>query len=237
MIWLQNIQDVLDENFAENLQNQITQVNTALESRNNDLASQAVGKGASLIGVHDAANLFTSITVEGALKEAITAANQAKSKAHDIKSKRAGVVGAPLVSTDTQAHLQSKTQTIKDTLASNLTAKGQSSVGTETLLALVNKVPLISTGKKIATGTYPSFTIPSKLAIRTISTGFKPKYFMAYINGGVYKDDFLVRERGDWLGNIYCVVYTFDADSVSIKFSSDYAQQTTYNFEWIAISE
>lgn len=45
---------------------------------------------------------------------------------------------------------------VKSKLATNLTSKGQSSVGTETLDALINKVPLISTGKKYASGQAPS---------------------------------------------------------------------------------
>ena len=51
-----------------------------------DMASQELGKGASLVGVHDAGNLFTSTTVEGALKEAITQANAAFTSASNGKS-------------------------------------------------------------------------------------------------------------------------------------------------------
>lgn len=51
-----------------------------------DLASQALNKGASLIGVHDADALFTATTVEGALKEAITKANSAFQSASNGKT-------------------------------------------------------------------------------------------------------------------------------------------------------
>lgn len=44
-------------------------------------------------------------------------------------------------------------QDIKRLLAANLTGKGQASVATETLTALVNKVANVNTGKKFATGT------------------------------------------------------------------------------------
>ena len=50
------------------------------------MASQELGKGASLVGVHDAGALFTSTTVEGALKEAISKANSAFTSASNGKS-------------------------------------------------------------------------------------------------------------------------------------------------------
>src|SRR5690606_26096168 len=88
-------------------------------------------------------------TTDKTLKGAI---NEVKQSANDIKSKWASVIGSPLVSTDTQAQLQSKTQTIKNTLATNLSNKGQSASGTETLTSLVNKVANVNTGKRFATG-------------------------------------------------------------------------------------
>lgn len=53
-----------------------------------DMASQELGKGASLVGVHDAANLFTATTVEGALKETFTLASNGKTA---VKNAVAGV--------------------------------------------------------------------------------------------------------------------------------------------------
>jgi len=108
------------------------------------------------IDAHNASNIsfvppagMTATDVQQAIAQAFQQAN-------DIKGKWAGVVGSPLLSTDTQAQLQSKTQTIKNTLATNLSNKGQPSVGTETLTDLVNKVPNINTGKKFAAGTVTS---------------------------------------------------------------------------------
>lgn len=56
------------------------------------MASQELGKGASLVGVHDAGNLFTTTTVEGALKEAITQANAAFTYGNNVKSDTVGVL-------------------------------------------------------------------------------------------------------------------------------------------------
>lgn len=131
----------------------VKSVADALETHKQDLASQEVGKGASLIGVQDADGLFTAITVEGALKEAKEKADLAFTQANDIKTKWSSVVGSPLLSSDTSDDLQSKTQTIKNTLATNLTIKGQTSVGAEPLGELADKVALVNTGKRWATGT------------------------------------------------------------------------------------
>ncbi len=57
------------------------------------------------------------------------------------------VIGSPLVVIDTFSTLKDKTQTVKNTLASNLTNKGQTSTGVETLTNLVNKVGSISKGQ------------------------------------------------------------------------------------------
>lgn len=108
-----------------------------------------------------------------AVKTAMDRADAAFTQANDIKSKWASVIGSPLSATDTQALLQSKTQTIKNTLATNLTNKGQVSTGTETLTALVNKVANVNTGKKFASGS--TNTIPNtnrRVEVRNLT--FRP---------------------------------------------------------------
>jgi len=110
-----------------------------------DLASNAAGKGASLISVEDAAGHFTGTNVEAVLAELFTFAN-------DGKTGLASVIGSPATAADTFAQLKTHIQTIKNTLATNLTAKGQSATATETLAALVDKVANIQTGKRFASG-------------------------------------------------------------------------------------
>ncbi|MBR2756539.1 MAG: tail fiber protein [Exiguobacterium sp.] len=82
----------------------------------------------------------------------VNAVNELFTFANDGKTKWSSVIGSPLASSDTFTQMQTKTQTIKNTLATNLTNKGQSSTGTETLTALANKVANVSTGKKVASG-------------------------------------------------------------------------------------
>lgn len=53
----------------------VTNLSTSLTSSLADMSSQASGKGASLIGLNDSANKFTSTNVEGAMLELFTSAN------------------------------------------------------------------------------------------------------------------------------------------------------------------
>ncbi len=105
-----------------------------------------------------------------AVKTAMDRADAAFLQANDQKTKWASVIGSPLSSSDTSSVLQSKTQTIKNTLASNLSAKGQAAIGTETLTNLVNKVASVNTGKKYATGTIN----PTSFPITVTGLSFQP---------------------------------------------------------------
>lgn len=116
------------------------------------------------------------------LAPTMKALNEVKQYANDIKTKWASVVGSPLVSSDTQAQLQSKTQTIKNTLASNLTAKGQTSVGTETLMDLVSKVANVNTGRKWASGTAVSSTSSASYKLGDDSVDNRPSLTISGLN-------------------------------------------------------
>lgn len=124
---------------------------------------------ATNISIVDSTNKFTATDVEGALSELFTNAN-------NLKSDWAGVVGSPLLTTDTSAQLKSKTQTIKNDLATHLTSKGQSSLGTEVLASLVAKVASITTGKKWASGTTQASNVNIVVTrLSTTSQDYKDK--------------------------------------------------------------
>lgn len=112
--------------------------------------------------------------------------NELFTNASNIKSDWAGVIGSPLLATDTSAQLKSKTQTLKNTMATNLSAKGQTSVGTESLNSLINKIPNISTGKKWASGQIPVKTVPLGETLNNPISGldFLPSVIVAV--GGIY---------------------------------------------------
>jgi hypothetical protein len=68
-------------------------------------------------------------------------------------------------------------QEAKSILAANLTNKGQSSVNTETLAALVAKVANVNTGKKWASGTKAS---ESGYKLTVTNLAFTPEYIFAW---------------------------------------------------------
>ncbi len=94
---------------------------------------------AATVTIADAGGRFIANNVEGALTELFQFAN-------DGKTKWSTVVGSPLVSGDTFTQMESKTQTIKTDLAANLSLKGISANGAETLTSLVSKVGTVPTG-------------------------------------------------------------------------------------------
>lgn len=90
---LQGQVNTANSNIAANA----TALNTKAASA--DLSSTAANKGASLIGIQDAGNLITATTVEGALQEVMTAANNAANSTA-LKTQLAGTTngqGAQLV--------------------------------------------------------------------------------------------------------------------------------------------
>ncbi len=137
------------------------------------------------IGAHNATNIsvmnpnFTGIDLDTVLDELFTSAN-------NLKSDWAGVVGSPLISSDTSAQLKSKTQTIKNDLATNLSAKGQSSLGTETLDALVDKVTSISTSKQKADGSFAkTFISADETFVISNNLSFAPRHIIVkFISNG-----------------------------------------------------
>lgn len=130
-----------DSGFAST--ESVTAVSDALTTHKAEDAIDA--HNATSISVADANNRFTGNNVETVLDELFTFANNGKT---DIAS----VIGSPATVGDTFTQLKTHIQTSKNDLATNLSAKGQSSVGTEPLDALVDKVALVNTGKKSASG-------------------------------------------------------------------------------------
>ncbi|ARC84545.1 phage tail-collar fiber family protein [Clostridium argentinense CDC 2741] len=64
------------------------------------------------------------------------------------------VIGSPLTTSDTFDSMKSKIQTLKNTFATNLTSKEQSSSGSESLESLINKVKNINPQKKWVKGDF-----------------------------------------------------------------------------------
>ncbi|MCD7034565.1 hypothetical protein LRR81_09965 [Metabacillus sp. GX 13764] len=132
-------------------------------------------KQASNITVADASNLFTAADLEGVLKELFTNANNGKTNL-------AGVIGSPASATGSFDDLKTVIQNVKNKVAANLTAKGTSAIGTESLDSLAGNISSVSTGRKSATGVaYPSENFNDrKLIVNGLS--FRPKMVYAVLN-------------------------------------------------------
>jgi Phage tail fibre repeat len=192
-----------------------------------------------------------------AVKTAMDRADAAFQQANDIKGKWAGVVGSPLLSTDTSTGLESKTQTIKNNLAANLSSKGQQSTGTETLDDLVDKVPLISTGSKKSSGTN-SVAFASGSPVRgtlTVSAlGFQPSQIFVFVppislrsdgvvggtvSAGTIKKDCTFNDEGlAWKISVGLFTPNSSGFSVRIDLSNNYNQSlagATVDLLWFAI--
>lgn len=124
-----------DKTIEENLQEVASQMDDMTQQIDNiDLSADKVKVNNS--------NL-KSKNVNSALTELFTFADNGKKNI-------ATVIGSPLVSSDTFDSMKSKIQTLKNTFASNLTAKEQSSSGSESLENLINKVVNIPNMKVVS---------------------------------------------------------------------------------------
>jgi hypothetical protein len=165
--WFATVQGQLSGDIAGNLTNQINSLAgsgrttqtvkgnaDAIAATNTNVANLSTSVATSLaeMGTQVATKAINTDNARNTTAKDVTGAiNELFLNANNLKTDWAGVIGSPLVATDTSAQLKSKTQTLKDTMATSLTAKGQSSVGTEGLSALVNKINSISTSPKTLT--------------------------------------------------------------------------------------
>jgi hypothetical protein len=136
------IKDRLDKAITDNSRQTtakgITGAINELYADNNRETSSKTITGAINELHTDNARLTASKTITGAINEVFTNAN-------NLKTNVSNVVGNPLLPTDTADQIKNKIQSIKDTLATNLTAKGVSASSSETLTSLVDKVSVVTT--------------------------------------------------------------------------------------------
>ncbi|MBD8046743.1 phage tail protein [Clostridium faecium] len=119
---------------------------------------------------------FVSKNVKAGMEELFTFADNGKKNISTV-------IGSPLTTSDTFDNMKSKIQTLKNTFASNLTAKEQSSSGSESLENLINKVKNINPQKKWAEGNFKenqydessSYTVD-----RSIYLKWKPGFIIVY---------------------------------------------------------
>ncbi|MCD7034307.1 hypothetical protein LRR81_08675 [Metabacillus sp. GX 13764] len=145
----------------------------------------ASAKQASNITVADASNLFAAADLEGVLKELFTNANNGKTNL-------AGVIGSPASATGSFDDLKTVVQNVKNKLAANLTAKGTSAIGTESLDSLAAKINSVSTGRKSATGVAAGVNNGGNFRITVNNLTFKPRviYAVLYTNNPLANNNF-----------------------------------------------
>ena len=102
------------------------------------------------------------------------------------------VIGSPTTPNDNIASQILTLQNEKETLATNLTSKGQASVPTEDLLALINKVGQINVGSRVSTGfvnastnqagfrLYRNSSSQINLYPVTVTLNFRPRLVVLY---------------------------------------------------------
>lgn len=99
-----------------------------------DLASTASGKGASLIGIQDAANQYTATTVEGALTESLDAAQAAQSDADAAQADATqALADAAAAQSDADAAQADATQALADAAAAQSDADAAQADATQAL--------------------------------------------------------------------------------------------------------
>lgn len=184
---------------------------------------------ASKIKVVDSGNLYTGTNAETCLAEVMTKANSAFTSASNGKTAVAGVIGNLTVN-NTFTEIANEIQTDKNTLATNLTNKGITANGSDTLRNLVGLVANITIqsmgGRRYVPGTIPiepgnniinlGFR-PSTIIIRTINTtGNYMVYLICPLYGG--RGIYSYPDHGS--GGYYEGSTTFSATSTGFIFAS-----------------
>lgn len=155
------------DTFKQNAVSQISGIEKQIE--NIDLSADKVKVNNSNLNSKD---------VNSALTELFTFADNGKKLISNV-------IGSPLSATDTFQQQKDKIQGLKNTMASNLSSKGQSASGTEGLNSLISKIKNIDTGLKYATGTYHIDTQTNTPKIEVSNLSFKPK--LIFVSGRDYR--------------------------------------------------
>ncbi|MCT8975484.1 phage tail protein [Clostridium sp. CX1] len=149
---------------------------TTLEDSNNTINRHLAD---TTSGAHKASNISANVTgITGS--DVQTILSNLFQYANNGKTGIANVIGSPALSSDTFEMLKNCIQNNKNTLATNLTNKGQSSVETDTLANLVSKVANINTGKRWASGSFPGPNYSGTI-VTVNNLSFSPSFIILYL--------------------------------------------------------
>lgn len=151
--WLNSLKDKLDPNsdLAVQLQVQIDSLVSQVEEMNNKIENIDLSADKVILSNPN----LKSTNVNDGLTELFQYADNGKKNWVDV-------IGSPLLNTDSFSTLKSKTQTLKNTFASNLSSKKVSASGTESLNSLISKVGKIELGNTIKSIQNGTATAPRK---------------------------------------------------------------------------
>ena len=167
-------------------------------------------------------NGITSNNVKGAIQELFTNADNAQKGISEV-------IGSPLSAGDTLDIQKNKIQGLKNTFASNLTAKEQNSNGNESLQGLINKVANIETNKKIKK-TFDDIPSQSEgYAAKSVQAITKNYIYRASNVNKQYVDRYTEFDKTDFNGTLLSSGRFILNNLVFINFVDD----KHYNFESI----
>lgn len=151
--WLNSLKDKLDPNsdLAVQLQVQIDSLVSQVEEMNNKIENIDLSADKVILSNPN----LKSTNVNDGLTELFQYADNGKKNWVDV-------IGSPLSTGDNFSTLKSKTQTLKNTFASNLSSKKVSASGTESLNSLISKVGKIELGNTIKSIQNGTATAPKK---------------------------------------------------------------------------
>jgi phage-related tail fiber protein len=183
----------------DGFKNSITTQLSEITQKQNKFTEDANGKllyNGNKVGATKASELtldpisgMSSTNVQAGIAEAFQYANNGKTSIANVVGKVTG--------SNTHAQIASEIQTDKNTIATNITSKGISANGTETLASLAGKVGQISLaslgGKRVANSTIASGTASGTTL--SITLGFQPTTIIAYY-------------RNNSTGDNYCCIHS-----------------------------
>jgi hypothetical protein len=171
--------------------NRVNGLQEKLDAQLADLSAQTAGKGASLVGIQDAAGLFTSMNAEGALREAMEKANSAFQSASDGKS----------------------------AVAAAITGKGVQASGSDTFVQLAAKIGQIVLGRRIESGSGTGSNLGMTLTryVNPTTTSIYSGYYSLTVSGLAFTPSLvIIRSQNISQATCYITLYMNGANFATL---------------------
>lgn len=144
-----------------------------------------------------------------AKNDLVSAINEAFQFANDGKTDIASVVGSPATVNDTFALLKTHIQNVKNKGATNLTNKGQSANGNESLDSLMSKIANVNTGRNSRSGTVTTSGNTSNFTVPPGGTGSYVSNYSATVTGLPFNPSIVILVTNGWQNTLSKSSFTF----------------------------